>query len=63
MPNIEILLLEGKSPEQKHALLEAVTRAAAESLDAALASFRVWITEIPRRDYLAGTTLEQSPTD
>jgi len=43
MPLIEIHLLEGRTDEQKRALLQAVTEAVQTSVGASLESIRVWI--------------------
>ena len=53
MPLIEIHLLKGRTAKQKEKLLASVTEAAAESLDAPLASIRVWIHEFSDEDYMA----------
>ncbi len=52
MPLIEIHLLEGRTDEQKKNLLAAVTRAVHESIGAPLPSIRVWIQEMPPREYM-----------
>ena len=52
MPLIEIHLLEGRSAQQKKNLLASVTQAVAESIDAPLASIRVWIQEMSEDDYM-----------
>ncbi|MBN1938471.1 MAG: tautomerase family protein [Candidatus Aminicenantes bacterium] len=53
MPLIEIHLLEGRTDEQKKALLGAVTRAVQDSLGAPVETIRVWIQEFSRREYMA----------
>ncbi len=57
MPLVEIHLLEGRTKEQKRALLEAVTRAVQESIQAPLKSIRVWIQEIPRDEFMTAGVL------
>ncbi|HEK84916.1 MAG: 2-hydroxymuconate tautomerase [Candidatus Saccharicenans sp.] len=57
MPLIEIHLLEGRTKEQKKALLEAVTRAVHESIGAPLESIRVWIQEFPQDEYMMAGVL------
>ncbi len=57
MPLIEIHLLEGRSKEQKKALLEAVTRAVQESIQAPLETIRVWIQEIPLDEFMTAGVL------
>lgn len=53
MPLVQINLLEGRTPEQKKALLEAVTEAVQRSIGASLPSIRVWLQEFPATDYMA----------
>jgi len=47
-------MARGRTEAQKRALLEALTRAAHESIGAPVASIRVWITEIDPKDFMAG---------
>ncbi len=53
MPLIEIHMLEGRTDQQKRALLDAVTEAVRVSIGAPLSSIRVWIQEFPATDYMA----------
>jgi len=53
MPLIEIHLLEGRTDEQKKALLSAVTEAVQASIGAPLETIRVWIQEFSPREYMA----------
>jgi 4-oxalocrotonate tautomerase len=53
MPLIEVHLLEGRTADQKKALLTAVTKAVHESIGAPVDTIRVWIEEFPRTDYMA----------
>jgi 4-oxalocrotonate tautomerase len=58
VPLIHVSLARGRSPEQKRALLEALTRAAQDSIGAPLESIRVWITEVDPDEFMsAGQTL------
>ncbi|MBC7361032.1 MAG: 2-hydroxymuconate tautomerase family protein [Candidatus Aminicenantes bacterium] len=57
MPLIEIHLLEGRTKEQKKALLEAVTKAVHESINAPLETIRVWIQEFPLDEYMVAGVL------
>lgn len=57
MPLIEIHLLEGRTPDQKKKLLDSVTRAVQESLDAPLPSIRVWIQEFSPEEYMVAGEL------
>jgi 4-oxalocrotonate tautomerase len=53
MPLVQINLLEGRTPEQKKALLAAVTDAVHSSIDAPLPSIRVWLHEFSAEGYMA----------
>ncbi|GAY08479.1 tautomerase family protein [Pseudonocardia sp. N23] len=54
MPFIQINLGAGRTPEQKDALIRAVSAAAAEAISAPETSVRVWIVEIPATEVLVG---------
>jgi 4-oxalocrotonate tautomerase len=47
----------GRSDAQKRAVLEAITDAIVEHLAAPRDSVRVWISEFPATDYMAGGEL------
>ena len=53
MPLIDIHMLEGRTDQQKRALLDSVTEAVRTSLGAPLSSIRVWIQEFPPTEYMA----------
>lgn len=57
MPLVEIHLLEGRTDEQKKALLTAVTSAVHDSIGAPLESIRVWVQEFSPRDYMIAGVL------
>jgi 4-oxalocrotonate tautomerase len=57
MPFIEVHMAEGRTDEQKKALLSAITEAVQSSIGAALPSIRVWIHEFPRTECMAGGEL------
>jgi len=57
MPLVEIHLLEGRTKEQKKALLEAVTAAVHQSIQAPLDSIRVWIQEFPSDEFMSAGIL------
>ena len=57
MPLVQINLLAGRTPEQKEALLRAVTDAVHESIGAPLPSIRVWINEMAKTDYMVAGEL------
>jgi 4-oxalocrotonate tautomerase len=52
MPLIEIHMLEGRTDDQKKALLTSVTRAVQESIGAPIESIRVWIQEFTPPEYM-----------
>jgi 4-oxalocrotonate tautomerase len=54
MPLIEVHLLEGRTPEQKKALLTAITKAVQESIGARLETIRIWIEEFSPKEYMSG---------
>jgi 4-oxalocrotonate tautomerase len=57
MPLVEIHLLEGRTDEQKKALLAAVTTAVHESISAPIESIRVWVQEFGPREYMIAGVL------
>jgi len=57
MPLVEIHLLEGRTDDQKRALLGAVTRAVNESIGAPLDSIRVWVREFSPKEYMIAGVL------
>jgi 4-oxalocrotonate tautomerase len=57
MPLIEIHLLEGRSDEQKKALLTSVTKAVHDSIGAPLETIRVWIQEMPPKEFMVAGVL------
>ena len=57
MPLVEIHLLEGRTDEQKKALLTAVTAAVRDSIGAPLESIRVWVREFTPKDYMIAGVL------
>lgn len=57
MPLVQINMLAGRTPEQKEALLRAVTEAIHGSIGAPLPSIRVWIHEMAKTDYMAAGEL------
>lgn len=54
MPIAQIHLLEGRSDEQKEALIEEVTNAIMKALDAPQQSVRVILTEMPKQHFGIG---------
>ena len=57
MPLVEIHLLEGRTDDQKKALLTAVTAAVHHSIGAPLESIRVWVQEFTPREYMIAGVL------
>lgn len=57
MPLIQINLAEGRTDEEKRALLAAVTEAAHTSIGAPKASIRVWIHEFRETEFMAAGEL------
>lgn len=56
-PFAQLFLLEGRSEEQKRTLIEKVTQALEEALNASRDKLRVWITEVPKTNWgIAGRT-------
>jgi len=53
MPLIEVHLLEGRTGEQKKALLAAITKAVHESIGAPVDTIRIWLEEFTPQDYMA----------
>jgi 4-oxalocrotonate tautomerase len=54
MPFIQVNLGAGRTPDQKDALIRAVSAAAAGALTVPEASVRVWIVEVPATEVLVG---------
>lgn len=57
MPLVNIQMAEGRSPEQKKAMMDAITDAMVDHLGAPRDSVRVWINEFPNTNYMAGGEL------
>jgi len=57
MPLIEIHLLEGRTDDQKKALMTAVTAAVHGSIGAPLETIRVWVQEFSPKEYMAAGVL------
>ncbi|MBE3593786.1 MAG: 2-hydroxymuconate tautomerase family protein [Candidatus Carbobacillus altaicus] len=54
MPLIQITLLEGRTEEQKEALIEEVTLAVHRSIGAPLESIRIALYELPKSHWAVG---------
>ncbi len=57
MPLVHVQMASGRDEQQKAALLTAITDAVEAQLGAPRDSIRVWITEFPDTDYMAGGEL------
>ena len=51
MPFAQIFMIEGRTEDQKRAVIEKVTKALVEAVDAPVGSVRVWITEVPKNNW------------
>ncbi len=54
MPFAQIYMLEGRTPEQKKAVLEKVTQALMDAVGAPKETVRVWIHEMPKENWGIG---------
>ena len=54
MPTIRVELLEGRTPEQKTALVKALIQATVESLGSKAESVDVVLFDIPRQNWATG---------
>jgi len=60
MPIAQINILEGRTDEQKEALIREVSEAIVRSLDAPLESVRVIINEMPKQHFgIGGRSVEK----
>jgi 4-oxalocrotonate tautomerase len=53
MPLIQVNMLEGRTDEQKEALLRSITAAVHESIGAPIDSIRVWIHEFAHTEFIS----------
>ena len=54
MPFAQVFLIDGRTEEQKKALIEKVSAAMAEAVGAPLENTRVWIQEVPKAQWGIG---------
>jgi 4-oxalocrotonate tautomerase len=54
MPLVTIMLIEGRSPEQKKAMFKAVTDAIVTSLGAPREAVRITLNEVPMEHFSVG---------
>ncbi len=60
MPFAQVFLIEGRTEEQKQALIEKVSAAMAEAVGAPLENTRVWIQEVPKEQWgIGGKTAKE----
>lgn len=53
----QIYMIEGRTIEQKRAVIEKVTQALTEAVGAPKENVRVWITEVPKENWgIAGVS-------
>lgn len=57
MPLVNVHMAAGRTPDQKKALMEAITQAMVDTVGAPRESVRVWIDEFPNTDFMAGGEL------
>jgi 4-oxalocrotonate tautomerase len=57
MPLVNVHMAAGRTPEQKKALMDALTNAMVEHIGAPRESVRVWISEFENTDFMAGGEL------
>ncbi len=59
MPFAQIYLMEGRTEEQKRAVIEKVTQALADAVDAPVENVRVWIHDVPKPNWgIAGKSAQ-----
>jgi len=59
MPFAQIYMIEGRTEEQKRAVIEKVTQALVEALDAPKQNVRVWIHDVPKENWgIAGVSVK-----
>ena len=57
MPFAQIYLMEGRTEEQKRAVIEKVTQALQQAVGAPVENIRVWIHDVPKTNWgIAGQT-------
>lgn len=57
MPLIQVTMVEGRTAEQKRALLAAITQAVHETVGAPLDSIRAWVTDVPGQQFMSAGLL------
>jgi 4-oxalocrotonate tautomerase len=60
MPFAQIYMVEGRTDEQKKAVIEKVTAALVEAIGAPIENVRVWIHDVPKAQWgIAGKTAKE----
>jgi 4-oxalocrotonate tautomerase len=60
MPFAQIYMLEGRTDDQKKAVIERVTQALVEATGAPIANVRVWIHDVPKQNWgIAGVSAKE----
>ncbi|AXS81073.1 2-hydroxymuconate tautomerase [Dechloromonas sp. HYN0024] len=60
MPFAQIYMVEGRTDEQKKAVIEKVTAALVEAVGAPIENVRVWIHDVPKAQWgIAGKTAKE----
>lgn len=60
MPFAQIFMIEGRTEEQKKAVIEKVTQALMEAVNAPKQNVRVWIQEVPKENWgIAGVSAKE----
>jgi 4-oxalocrotonate tautomerase len=59
MPFAQIYMIEGRTVEQKRAVIEKVSAALVEATGTPIANVRVWIQDVPKENWgIAGTSAQ-----
>jgi 4-oxalocrotonate tautomerase len=59
MPFAQIYMIEGRTEEQKRAVIEKVSAALVEATGSPIANVRVWIQEVPKENWgIAGVSVK-----
>lgn len=57
MPFAQIYMIEGRTEEQKRAVIQKVTQALMDAVNAPKENVRVWIHDVPKENWgIAGTS-------
>lgn len=60
MPFAQIYMIEGRTAEQKQAVIEKVTQALVEAVGAPKETVRVWIQDLPKENWgIAGVSAKE----